>query len=296
VSEREDGPPWTDHFRIQSEVELDFVIGQKAGWPVGTPRGSPPEFKRRILAAATSYRAQLSSIDYAKKRYVAPDLYENEDSLLGDVSSDYLKNTVKKLIQELFNLHTAGDLPFGVFGAEITLYRVPYAIDMTRMLANRGLLLEALPILRLCLEMVAWSKVAFHIEDENDVVALKAQNCVSQLKNTYETAGKIYGYLSKFTHWGHVIHRHFISLDDDKTSVLYASARYRAMTLALCLVIVDVLVEVVRALYGEKSGSLVIAVQECEGRNSERKISKMLTAIVEKTQLEELLEIRSLLV
>jgi hypothetical protein len=260
------------------------------------PRHSPPEFKRRILAAATSYLGQLVSIDYAKKRYVDPDLYENEETLLGDVSSDYLRNAVEKLIPELLNLHTARDVSFGVFGAEITLYRVPYAIDIARMLANRGLLLEVLPVLRLCLEMVAWAQVAFHIENESDVIALKAQNCISQLRNIYENAGRIYGYLSKFTHWGHIIHRHFISLNDEKTAVLYASARYRAMALALCLVIVDVLVEVVRSLYWERSGSLVVAVQECKECNSDRKVFKMMAAIVEKTQLADLLEIQSLLI
>ena len=64
--------PWTDHFRIQSDVDLDFVIGQQRGFPVGMPRRSPPEFKRRVLAAAQSYLAQLTSIDYTKRRYVRP--------------------------------------------------------------------------------------------------------------------------------------------------------------------------------------------------------------------------------
>jgi hypothetical protein len=68
------------------------------------------------------------------------------------------------------------------------------------------------------------------------------------------------------------------------------------MALALCLVIVDVLVEAVRSLYRERSGSLVVAVQECKECNSDRKVFTMMAAIVEKTQLADLLEIQSLLI
>jgi hypothetical protein len=186
--EHKESPSWANHFRIQSGPELDFVVGKH--WPVGMLRRSPPEFKRRILAAATSYMAQLSSIDYAKKRYVASDQYESAEFSLGDASSDWLKGTVEQLIQELFNLHTADTTLFGVFGAEITLYRVPYAIEIARTLANRGLLLETIPTLRLCFEMVAWANVAFHIENDERVISLKAQNCISKLKDVYPTAGK----------------------------------------------------------------------------------------------------------
>jgi hypothetical protein len=290
-------PSWAAHFRISPGVELDFIISQRVGWPVGMPRGSTPEFKRRILAAATSYQAQLKSIDYAKKRYVPPELFEDQgkDILLGDASSDYLKETIQTLIKGLFNLHTADTSAFGIFGSEITLYRVPYAIDMVRVMANRGLLLEAIPTMRLCIEMIAWANAAFSIEDDDNVVALKAQNCIPLLKAIYEPAGKIYGYFSRFAHWGHIIHGQFIGLKDGETSVVYASPRYRAMTLALCLVVVDVLVEVVRALYGEKSAPLVLAVQECQARDSKRKIFKMISDMVENTQLKELREIQSLL-
>ena len=212
------------------------------------------------------------------------------------MASDYLRDVIEKLVAELFKLHAAGELTFGVFGAEITLYRVPRSIDVARMLANRGLLLEVLPILRLCLEMIAWANVAFSLGDEDKIVALKAQGCISQLKQIYETAGKIYGYLSRFAHWGQVVHGEFISSDEEKVAVIHASARYRAMTLALCLVIIDVLVEAVRAIYGERSKSLILAVQDCEKPTSERMTFKMLAAIVEKTRLGEILEIQSLLI
>ena len=64
------------HFQIQSDVDLDFVVCQSIGWPVGMTRKSPPEFRRRVLAGALSYQLQLRSIDYALKRYVEANEYE----------------------------------------------------------------------------------------------------------------------------------------------------------------------------------------------------------------------------
>ena len=114
--------------------------------------------------------------------------------------ADYLRDSVAVLMKELRNLQTKHPA-FGIFGAEITLYRLPHSLDTARMLSNRGLLLEVLPILRLCLEMMAWSSSAFDMQDEDDVVALKAQSCISELKNVYRTAGKIYIYMDISQHF-----------------------------------------------------------------------------------------------
>jgi len=286
-------PLFAKNFQIESEVDLDFVIGQKRGWPVGMQRKSPPEFRRRILAAKISYESQLSSIDYTLKRYVDPDRYENLDSSLGDEVSDYLHASSKILSQELRKLHTDG-ASFGVFGAEITLYRIPHALDVARMLANRGLLLEVLPVLRLCLEMASWAGVAFKIGDNEDrVVALKAQSCISDLKQFYETAGKLYGYLSQFTHWGHVIHGDFLNFDEPQVGVVYASVLYRAMTLALCIVILDVMTVATNQIYGERSSSLVLAIQGSLERSETIKTYQYLSKISALSDLNELWEIQS---
>jgi hypothetical protein len=222
---------WVSEFEIQSFVDLDFVIGQKFGLPVGTTRASPPEFRRRILAALISYRLQLRSIDYALKQYVAVDQYSGDRSSLGDTVSDFLKDIAKTLKSELKNLHTQGDLTFGQLGAELTLFKLPETLDLARMLANRGLFLEVLPVLRLCLEMISWSLTAFYIEDEETVRKLKANACISKLKQVYETAGQIYGYFSKFSHWEHEIHSHFLKIEKGQVAVIQASCRYRAMSL-----------------------------------------------------------------
>jgi len=288
---------WKKQFPIQSLADLEFVIGQRRGNAVGMERDGPAEFKRRVLAGKLSFEMHLSSIDYTLKRYVKPDLYEASELSLGDEISRFLRDACNFLMIEFKNLHTQGELPLGILGAELTLYRLPHLLDTARMLANRGLLLEVLPLLRLCLEMIAWAHTAFYLSDDNPVFELKAQSCISSLKEIYPSAGKLYGLLSEFAHWGHAIHGEFMHFDADQetVSVVNASVGYRARSLALCLVLPDVCVEVARKIYQEKSESLVKRVQNVgcpdPGRNSCRYVAR----IVNVCGLSEINEIQSLL-
>lgn len=191
MSEEQNPRDWIGEFQIQSSSDLDFVIGQQVGWPIGMTRSSPPEFRRRVLAAAISHQLGLRSIDYAMKRYVKSDQYEGHKTTIGDSTSDFLREAAEILKDELKQLHTQENLTFGRFGAEITLFKFPEILDLARMLANRGLFLEVLPILRLCLEMTAWSVVSFDTSDEEAVRRLKAHKCVPRIKAIYESAGQV---------------------------------------------------------------------------------------------------------
>ncbi|MEN3950490.1 hypothetical protein [Iodidimonas sp. SYSU 1G8] len=284
--------PWMDHFRIQSITELDFVIGEELGIPVGMPRKSDPAFRRRIAAAAVSYQLLLKSIDYASKKYIPEDLYEEDKNYLGDLISDYLKESAEILQIELKNFHGAGDETFGVIGTEITLFKIPDTFDVARMLANRGLLIEVLPILRLCLEMGAWAKTAFITTDEHKVVALKANNCIQKLKLIYPPIGKIYGYLSNFTHWGYIVHKEFLLFEDEKAAVLHASVTYRAQSLALCLLVLDVLLEVIRDIYGENSSDLIRKIQGSSDEVASRNTRALIASMVELCEIDELRRIQ----
>jgi hypothetical protein len=177
---------WLAQFQIQSTVELDLIY-QNFDWPIGMTRASPPEFRQRLLAAAISYRLGLRSIDQTLKQYVKPDTYEVDADSLGDMASDFLRVSLVTLKGELRKLHTQEGLTFGIFGAELTLFKLPETLDVARVLANRGLLLEVLPILRLRLEMTAWSAIAFYIDDEKKVINLKAQTCIAKIRSVYES-------------------------------------------------------------------------------------------------------------
>jgi hypothetical protein len=288
------GKNLSGQFQIQSKVDLDFVIGQNFGIPVGMRRDSPPDFRRRILAAAISHQLRLKSIDYSLKRYVEPDLYNEESSTLGDTVSDYLRSSAAQFEDHLKELQTP-DPSFGVFGAEITLFRLPHALDTARMLSNRGLLLEVLPILRLCVEMICWSNVAFGLKEEDEVISLKARQCVSQMKAVYPTIGRLYGHLSEFVHWEQVTHGRFIALDHDQTAILKASVRYRAESLALCLVVLDVAIAAARRMYGDRSDTLILSIQGTFQSEADRRIHRLVSEIAQIADLEEVRRIQTFL-
>jgi hypothetical protein len=114
------------------------------------------------------------------------------------------------------------------------------------MMSNRGLLLEVLPLLRLSLEMAAWAHTAFYISDEQTSRRPKGPKLHFLFEGALTNlSGQLYGFLSQFSHWGHAIHGKFIDIDEEAVSIVKASVRYRAMSLALCLVILDVIVEVI---------------------------------------------------
>ena len=188
-------------------------------------------------------------------------------------------------------LQSLEDPSYGRFGAEISLYRVPYIIKNARLLADRGVLLETVPLLRQALEMISWSYVAFDEKTPENVDKLKAQNCIGTLKKIYPKAGRLYGYLSQFTHWGRSIHSYFIGVKEGKGAVLNASVEHRAISLALCLAVLDVFLETLRALYGTHSNELISTIQECLLWEKERNTFKYIEQIYSKTQLLEVHEV-----
>jgi hypothetical protein len=254
-------PDWRDHFRIESATELDFVLGENFGWTIGLQRESPAEFKRRIVAASISYQLNLKSVDYVMKKYVDDDLFENEEYYLGTKISKILKEAISFSQIKLPEMHSRDKSTIGLIGSDISMFRIPPMLDSARLLANRGMLLETLPILRLCLEMLAWACRASRLEEERDVFNLKAQQCIPYLKNIYSTSGLIYGYLSKFTHWGHSIHGVFLNFEEDKAGIIYASVKYRAISLSLIVLLVDIFVASLSHIYGPRSREIALGIQ-----------------------------------
>ncbi|WP_159998166.1 hypothetical protein [Roseomonas sp. 18066] len=291
-----DRPPWADDFRLHGLVGFDDVLGANGGFPVGVTRETPPELRRRILAALFSYQAGLKSIDGTLRRYVDPQTYEvPPPRSLGDAVSDYLADCRGILMQELKALHPDDPGSFGRLAAEVTLYTLPSTLDTARHLADQGRLLEAVPALWLALEMMAWAAAAFRITDPAMVKDLKATKCIGRLKPVFPAAGELYGLMSRYAHWEEAIHFGFLSVCEAGTGVLEASSQFRAIALALCLAVLDGLVAVVRHLYGTAGDALALAIQGTLALDDTRRTQQHLLTVAATTQINEALVIWSLL-
>ncbi len=258
-------------------------------------RKSPPELRRRVAAAAISYRLGIKSVDYTLKKYVDDDLYDEEEVSLGDLISDHIADSTIIASAELRRLHGAEDIAFGRLGAELTFYKIPSLINSARMLANRGVLLEVFAILRLCVEMISWASVVFGLADDNAIASLKAQTCVTSAKIFYTPAGKLYGYLSKFAHWGHETHPRLLSIEENSIGVITASVVHRAMGLALCILILDFLTEAIKCAYRENANEFIMSVQGTLLSNEETKNHIMFQKVMLYDSLIELTEIANIL-
>lgn len=284
---------WKVHFPVRADSDFYFTIG--GDWPIAMSHASPPEFKRRILAAAASYKLRLRSIDGTLKRYVEPDQFEKIETTFGGTASAFLRDCRRILTNELRKLHTP-EPTFGQFGAEITLFKLPQMLDAARILANNGLFLEVLPILRLMLEQISWSIVAFFSSTDLQVRKLEGNDCISRMTAVYSGAGRLYGYFSKFSHWSHEVHRNFLHLSDDGvTSVIDASPRQRAISLVLCLITLDLMVEAIRHIYRAGGESLASAIQGTSDRSEARRCHQLVEEIVVATNLPEIIELQRLL-
>ena len=87
-----------------------------------------------------------------------------------------------------------------------------------------------------------------------------------------------------------------MDISSDEVGVLSASVRYRAMALSLCLVILDVLVEVTRKLYPKRCEALVAAVQGNLNRDASRETRRMLSCIADMVKLKDLQVIQTFLI
>jgi hypothetical protein len=135
--------------------------------------------------------------------------------------------------------------------------------------------------------MTAWAVVAFFMEDEEKVLRLKAQNCISKLKTVYGSAGQIYGHFSKFSHWEQAIHGHFLDVTEERLALITASCRHRAMSLTLCLIVLDLFIEVTRYLYPVSSDALIVGVQGVSDRAGSRRVHQMVAQIVDFSRSDE---------
>lgn len=294
IFSKEEKPPWFNDFHILSSADLDLVIGEDRGIPVGMSRNSPESLRKRVRAAVVSQLLGLKSLDYTLKNYVEDADFDDGEESLGNQISDYIARSSEGLRDELRKLHL-DDPTFGVFGAEITLFRVPHSLDVARMLSNRGLLLEVLPILRLCLEMSAWAAVAFRISEEKHVRKLKAPYCVSEVKKIHGAAGRLYGLFSGFSHWEHSIHGQFLTTKKKRMGVIDAAAEYRAVSLALCLCVLEVITEVIRSLYEDRAATLIERVQGTLRRDESRKTRTFLERTVRATELASVKRVEQLM-
>lgn len=235
--------------------EFDNVVGWN-GLEVGLRSHYPSEMARRVKGAVGSYFMHLSSVDYYLKRYLHED--DNEQSFHKVSCSYRLDEVIKHIIEIIYNevqKQTSVPLDDGAvrLAADLSLMRFPSTLFGTLCLANRGLFYETATVARFALEQLAWVYASTSSAQLEDVFELEAEKAISNLKKLLPTSGKLYGRLSKYSHWRHSTHEKFVSIDenDQTTSTIFRSDWFVLEAFALILVLIDCYGLVFETLYNK---------------------------------------------
>lgn len=202
---------------------------------IGLPQSATPDLKRKIIAAAVAHKLRIS-LSYAEKRYVQdeeirqarePGLSRKINNLF-QLGNSGLCSYVEAL-QDNYNeeASTLDDLSNQFF------YRNMAGLEAAKKLSDLGYLCEVAVILRSLLEQFAFAAKVRTLPRETDLEKVKAIECLNFLKSIESSAGRLYGLLSKYTHFEFDHHTHFFSRSPEAIFTIQKDSVLRAYSIHL---------------------------------------------------------------
>jgi hypothetical protein len=236
------GRPWnsgeaTEHYRKWFPVFVNYAAFDTVGLDeeaIGLPKYATLELKKKVLAAAIATKLGIS-LSYAEKQYVRDEkiaplrhvgLSYKIDALFARGHSsfcDYIDG-LKENFDEA--TRTIDGLSNEFF------YRNIAGLDAAKTLADLGYLCEAAVVLRSLLEQFAFAAKLRTLPLSTHLESVRPLHCLNYLKSVEKSSGKIYGLLTKYTHFEFDHHTHFFGRSPDavftiqKDSVLRAYATH----------------------------------------------------------------------
>ncbi len=212
------------------ELLEDFEVIATVQTMALIPRqGIPESLRPNVRAAVIASPLRLSSVDYARRRYVSsPEPPEaNEDSPRIAYTAAYLsaKAYMSRLMEKL---KTSGrpDPSVGVFGASLVLERLAPSFFCAHFLYRMGHKYEGHAVARLILEQIAWAYSAYQSNDLAFLENIETTRSVGALKRLVPEIGRLYGFLSTKTHIDYSSHMEFLRVEDGQNIVLHAQPHY----------------------------------------------------------------------
>jgi hypothetical protein len=182
-----------------------------------------------VRAAVIASTLRLSSIDYARRRYVPSHETQetSEESPRAAYTTAY--HSAKAYMSRLTEkLQTSGrlDPSVGAFGASLVLERLAPSFFCAHFLYRMGHKYEGHAVARLILEQIAWAYAAHQSDDLAYLENIETTRSVGALKRFVPEAGQLYGFLSTKTHIDYSSHMEFLRVEDGKNVVLHAQPHY----------------------------------------------------------------------
>jgi hypothetical protein len=232
------GRPWNstepaDSYRKWFPVFIDHSTFDIVGFgeeAIGLSTFATLDLKRKVLAAAIATKLRIS-LSYAEKRYVGTDdisaprelgLSHMIDNLFDQGHSRFCSyiDSLKESFDD--DTETLDDLSNQFF------YRNMAGLEAAKKLSDLGYLCEVAVILRSLVEQFAFAAKLRTLPIETEIEKVKPVQCLNYLKSVERTAGKLYGLLSKYTHFEFDHHTHFFGRSPEAVFTIQKDSVLRA--------------------------------------------------------------------
>lgn len=251
MNEEEITKPWNSNeemerydslFPLLPDYVAHYTIGGKYTPRIGIPDRPSFRLAEELFAVLIADQMRIG-IEYARKRYVDD---FTETRWLG------LTDKIDALFQEgrrgfSWYISAGFDLPKreGSF-QDLSMqffYRNIAAFDASKRLAELGYLCEVASILRSALEQFAFCAYLWNLEGAEELSSVTRKSSFNHFRKFVPATGRLYGLLSKYTHFEYDHHTHFFAyshseiLTVQRGSVLRAYATHLLFLTMTCVAI-----------------------------------------------------------
>lgn len=223
---RADAP--SPHGMLLDTLEDFDVVATLGGGAVLFPRrfSNKTQMREYLHAAVAAVLLRLSSIDYARRRYVLPTPERDLDPALASYMRAYYESKTYILAcAESMVSNDAVKLELGTFAASVALERLPSSLLSTHLMYRLGLNYEGDAVARQTLEQIAWAVSAAGLVDEDELRRLKTARSVHKLKKLIPYTGEFYGRLSRTTHASLEEHQRVFKKEGDQPWIVLSWSR-----------------------------------------------------------------------
>lgn len=228
--------PWHSYEPIERYNSLfptlpQFVAQHTVGLEYGDKIGLPDKYSLRlyrdILAALVADKLSIS-LDYAKRRYTKE---SDQSHWLG------LTDRIDKIYDEGRNCfswyvsferdHPKDADSLRHLSAQF-FYRSIGSLDAAKRLADLGYLFEVASILRSALEQFAFCSRLSSSKEGEDIRSIRPLHSLNHFKVYVPAAGRLYGLMSKYTHFEYDHHTHFFAQGPNEVQTIQKGPVLRA--------------------------------------------------------------------
>jgi hypothetical protein len=190
-------------------------------------KNAPAQLRTNLQASLVATTLALSSVDYARRRYVNEIIDGNENLAKTSYAEAY--RCAKSYIGRLRARITTEGRPepeVGVFASSIVLERLSASFFCAHLLYSLGHRYEGHSISRLILEQVAWAYQAHCQQNVDAIQRIETTRSISKLKTILPQVGRLYGFLSAKTHIDYDSHREFLQAGDGVNIIQHAQREF----------------------------------------------------------------------